>query len=68
MPAARAFLAIDTQWRVAGGGYGMAVIGLDYTAVRIGLRAMGIALDPDGWQALRQIEAGAIEAMNEVRS
>ncbi|MFZ5710349.1 MAG: DUF1799 domain-containing protein [Pseudomonadota bacterium] len=66
--AARAFLAVDTQWRVAGGGFGMAVIGLDYTAVRIGLRAQGIRLDPDGWQDLRQIEAGAVEAMNEARS
>lgn len=46
----------------------MAVIGLDYTAVRIGLRAMGIRLDPDGWHALRQIEAGALAAMNEARS
>ena len=46
----------------------MAVIGLDYTAVRIGLRAQGIRLDPDGWQDLRQIEAGAVEAMNEARS
>lgn len=64
---ARAFLAVDTQWRVASGGFGMAVIGLDYTAVRIGLRAQAIALDPDGWAALRLIEAGAIEAMNEDR-
>lgn len=42
----------------------MAVIGLDYTAVRIGLRAAGLRLDPDGWCDLRLIEAGAIEAMN----
>jgi hypothetical protein len=46
----------------------MAVIGLDYTAVRTGLRAMGLALDPDGWRALRHIEAGALAAMNEARS
>ena len=46
----------------------MAVIGLDYTAVRIGLRAQGIALDPDGWRQLRQIEAGALDAMNEDRT
>ena len=65
--AARAFLAVDTQWRVASGGYGMAVIGLDYTAVRIGLRAAGIRIDPDIWRDLRLIEAGAIEAMNEDR-
>lgn len=65
---ARAFIAVDTQWRVVSGGFGMAVIGLDYTAVRIGLRAMGLALDPDGWADLRRIEAGAIEAMNEARS
>jgi len=46
----------------------MVLIGLDYTAVRIGLRAQGLALDPDGWVALRQIEAGALDAMNEARS
>lgn len=59
--AARAFLSVDTQWRVVGGG---AVIGLDYTAVRIGLRAAGLRLDPDAWGQLQLIEAGAIEAMN----
>lgn len=46
----------------------MQVIGLDYTAVRIGLRAQGIRLDPDGWTQLRAIEGGAISAMNEARS
>lgn len=46
----------------------MVVIGLDYTAVRIGLRAQGIRLDPDGWAELRAIEAGALEAMNEART
>lgn len=45
----------------------MAVIGLDYTAVRIGLRAERIVLDPDGWRQLRLIEAGALDAMNEGR-
>ncbi|MFZ5749912.1 MAG: DUF1799 domain-containing protein [Pseudomonadota bacterium] len=67
LAAARAFLAVCTQWRVAGGGFGMAVIGLDYTAVRIGLRAERIALDPDGWRQMRLIEAGALDAMNEGR-
>lgn len=46
----------------------MAVIGLDYTAVRIGLRAAGIRIDADTWRDLRLIEAGAIKAMNEDRS
>lgn len=46
----------------------MAVIGLDYTAVRIGLRAAGIRIDPDTWRDLRQIETGAVEAMNEAKS
>lgn len=46
----------------------MAVIGLDYTAVRIGLRAMGIRIDPDTWRDLREIESGAVNAMNEART
>lgn len=43
----------------------MAVIGLDYTAVRLGIRAAGLRLDPDDWQDMRLIEAAAVEAMNE---
>lgn len=46
----------------------MAVIGLDYTAVRIGLRAAGLKIDPDTWRDFRLIEAGAVEAMNEAKS
>lgn len=65
---ARAFLSIDTQWRIASGGFGMAVIGLDYTAVRIGLRAAGFRLDRRAWDDLRSVESAAIRAMNEARS
>ena len=68
LAVARAFLSIDTQWRVASGGFGMAVIGLDYTGVRSGLRAAGIRLDPAGWHDLRTIESAAIRAMNEAKS
>ena len=54
----RAFLAVSTQWRVAGMG---AVIGLDYAGARAGLEAEGITVSPDDWRDLRAIEAGALE-------
>ena len=58
----RAFLAVSTQWRVAGSG---AVIGLDYAAARAGLAAEGIEVTPDDWRDLRAIEAGAVEGFGD---
>lgn len=39
--------------------------GLDYSAAEAGLRMAGIEVTPDLWQAVRQIEAGAKEVLNE---
>lgn len=62
--AARAFLAVATQWRVAPGG---GVIGLDYAAAAAGLGAEGIAVTPDLWREMRAIERGAVEGFGERR-
>lgn len=61
LAAARAFLVVQTQWRVAGSG---AAVGLDYAGVAAGLAAEELALDAQGWRDLRAIEAGAVEEMN----
>lgn len=61
MVAARAFLAVQTQWRVAGQGQ---AVGLDYAGVAAGLAAEGIALEPADWRDLRAIEAGAVAELN----
>ena len=70
--AMRAFLVVSTQWRMASLALGMAggrliAIGLDYGGVRAGLELAEIAVTPGLWASLRQIEAGAVTAMNEAR-
>lgn len=60
LAAAQAFLAVQTQWRVAASG---AAVGLDYAGVAAGLAAEGLALDAPGWRDLRAIEAGAVAEM-----
>lgn len=62
-PAVEAFLAVATQWRVVAGMAGLQVIGLDYTAVRIGLRAAGIRMTPALWADLQVIEIAARDAL-----
>jgi len=64
-----AFLAVSTQWRLApyGGGMSPAMIywaGLDYTAVRAGLDAAGIAVTRELWNGLRIMEAAARNVLN----
>jgi hypothetical protein len=61
---AEAFLSVATQWRTAPAGPGWVAIGLDYAAVRIGLRAAGIAVTPALWSGLRVMEDAAREALN----
>lgn len=63
-PIVKAFFAVATQWRVAG-GMGLVVLGLDYAGVRAGLDAAGIAVTPDLWAGLRIMEAEACAALNE---
>jgi len=76
-----AFLEVASQWRVTavgGGGFagmgGAAIapvmpmfIGLDYSAVRVGLDALGIAVTPDLWRGLLIMENAACAALNEER-
>ncbi|TMV09817.1 hypothetical protein FGK63_01740 [Ruegeria sediminis] len=69
VPALRAFLAIDTQWRMAPLGMGgMRALGLDYAAARAGLDLAGIEMTPALWADVRLIEAGARAEMNGARS
>ncbi|MFH0299825.1 DUF1799 domain-containing protein [Bradyrhizobium sp. 31Argb] len=65
----QAFLAVCTQWRTAPAGGGFAPmmpiwIGLDYSAVRVGLEAEGIAITPELWRGLRVMEDEATDALN----
>jgi hypothetical protein len=74
-----AFLAVSTQFRVTsigGGGFagmGGALIepvkplamGLDYSAVRVCLDALGVAVTPDLWRGLQVMEVAACAALNE---
>lgn len=64
-----AFLAVSTQWRLApyGGGMSPTMIywaGLDYSAVRAGLDAAGIAVTRELWTGLRLMEAAARKVLN----
>lgn len=64
VPALEAFLVVCRQWRVVAGMSGAAYIGLDYTAAKAGLKLAGIEVSPETWADLRDIEAGALEALN----
>lgn len=63
VPALEAFLAVATQWRIAPTGAGFAPVGLDYVAVRVGLRAAGIRVTPALWADLRVLEIAARDAL-----
>lgn len=39
-------------------------LGLDYSAAEAGLRLAGIAVTPELWADVREIEQGALEALN----
>lgn len=54
---------------IPGGMGGGAVIwlGLDYTAAQAGLALAGLTPDPNTWAQIRQIEAGALEILNQRR-
>lgn len=39
--------------------------GLDYGAAESGLKLAGIAITPDLWAAVRVIEVGVLESLNE---
>jgi len=63
--ALRAFLAVQSQWRVTLGPRGCVHHGLDYAGAEAGLRLAGIDPDPDLWTQVRIIESGAEAALNE---
>ncbi|MCT4576888.1 DUF1799 domain-containing protein [Donghicola sp.] len=66
IPALEAFLSVQTQWRRTVFPMGGVIHeGLDYSAAEAGLRMAGIEVTPDLWQAVRHIEAGAKEVLNE---
>lgn len=79
LDTAKAFFAVNGQWRVvtrSAGGYashwgGMLAptvpmfLGLDYTAVKFGLEADGIAITPELWRGLRAMEEAACKILNE---
>lgn len=65
LPALRAFLAVDRQWRVASVGMGgVRFLGLDYAGAQAGLALAGIEMTPDLWSDVRVIEAAAVAALN----
>jgi hypothetical protein len=64
-PAVRVFLAADTQWRTA--GMGGQPIGLDYVALHLAARALGVRWHARLLARLRVLEAEALAAMAERR-
>lgn len=67
LPAVLAYLRVHTQWRVVGTAAGpLHAVGLDYPAVKIGLKLAGIKVTKDLWQDLQMVEIGARAAMNGV--
>ncbi len=60
-----AFAAVASQWRTEALGEGAVLyVGLDYTAVDVGLRRAGLTLDPAGWQGLQVMEHADYRALN----
>lgn len=58
-PAVRLFSALDTQWRVVAGSGGMVRLGLDYGAIPVTARLMGLkdeAMSRTLFQQLRILE------------
>lgn len=64
-PAVRVFLAADTQWRTA--GMSGQPIGLDYVALHLAARALGVRWTARLLWRLRVIEAEALAALAERR-
>jgi Phage related hypothetical protein (DUF1799) len=64
--ALEAFLAVDSQWRVAAAGIaGISLIGLDYAAVVAVFGLLAIVLTTAQWQDFREIEAAACQLLND---
>lgn len=63
-PAVTAFLACETQWRVAAGLAGLIWLGLDYAAVDVVLRRTG---SDAAFADLQLMEDAALEVFSEDR-
>lgn len=63
--AVQVFLAMSTQWRFAVGMGNAIWQGLDYTALPVVERRLGIRDRADCFARLRVIEAAAVRARNE---
>lgn len=66
--AVEAFLACETQWRVAAGMGGLTWLGLDYGAVDVVLRRTGLE-DPDRvFRDLQVMESAALSVFWEAKT
>ncbi len=64
-PALSLFLAAATQWRTAATMAGVIWLGLDYTAVDVIARRLGVEAD---WLDLQEMEGAALPVLNEART
>lgn len=65
MPAALLFLALSTQWRLA--GMSGVRVGIDYSAVEPTARLIGVALDREVFLDLRAMELEALQTLTDQR-
>lgn len=67
--AVRIWLAVETQWRVAVGMGGIAWLGLDYNAVDVVLRRVGLTVERanEVFGDLMVMEAAAVAAFGEAK-
>lgn len=66
-PAVRAWLAVETQWRVVAGLGGIVWLGLDYAAVDVVLRRLPIDGADQVFADLMIMETEALEVFRESR-
>ncbi|MBL8575135.1 MAG: DUF1799 domain-containing protein [Hyphomicrobiaceae bacterium] len=62
--AARLVAALASQWRVIVGGDRLIWLGLDYAAVEVTARLMGITATPDTFRQVQQMEGVILPLLN----
>lgn len=62
--AARLVAALASQWRVIVGGDRLIWLGLDYAAVEVTARLMGIAATPEMFRQVQQMEGVILPLLN----
>lgn len=62
--AVRLVAALASQWRVSVGGDRLIWLGLDYAAVEVTARLMGIGMSPTLFAQVQTLEAGITPALN----